>query len=70
VQATVKIVLKDEVPIKRALSQLIRPSGQQCDARRECLDLENVQTFWPMVVQDKYQLSIDMTLYTKAWQLN
>jgi len=43
VQATIKIVFKDfEVPIECILSQLILPSGQRYDARREeCLDSEN-----------------------------
>jgi len=59
VQAIIKITLRDfEVPNERASSHLIFPSGQRCDARRrECLDTENGQTFWPVVPQDNYQFN-------------
>jgi len=65
VQATIKIVLRDfEVPIECASSHLILPSDQRCDARRdECLDLENGQTFWPIVSQDSCQFDRYDVLY-------
>jgi hypothetical protein len=65
VQATIRITLKDyEAPIERTTSQLIRPSGQRCDARRgECLDSENGQTFWSVIPQESCQFDRCDVLY-------
>jgi len=65
VQGTIKIVLKYFVVlIERTSLHLVLPSEQRCDARRrECLDSESAQTFWPLVPQDSCQFDRYDVLY-------